>query len=51
MSIWFNTVKRFYDNKHPLYTDESLKGFVVTEMITAEEYKEITGVDYEETSS
>ena len=44
--MWFNTVKRFYDMEHTLYTTESLKGFVVTKMITAVEYKQITGIDY-----
>lgn len=44
--MWYNTVKRYYDMKHPLYTDESLKGFVVTDMITAEQYKKITGIEY-----
>lgn len=44
--MWYNTVKRFYDMKHPAYTDESIKGFVVTEMITAEQYKLITGIPY-----
>ncbi|MDF1510605.1 XkdX family protein [Robertmurraya sp. DFI.2.37] len=47
MSLWFNTVKRFYDNRHPLYTNESLKGFVQTKMITAHEYQEITNIPYE----
>jgi len=46
MSIWFNTVKRFYDMGHELYTDESLKGFVQTKMITADEYEIITGIEY-----
>lgn len=45
--MWANTVKRFYDMNHPLYTDESLKGFVITKMITAEDYKLITGFKYQ----
>lgn len=44
--MWFNTVKRYYDAGHKLYNNESLKGFVVTSMITAEQYKIITGVEY-----
>jgi len=44
--MWFETVKRYYDNKHPRYTDEGIKVFVVAGMITAEQYKEITGIDY-----
>ena len=46
--MWYATVKRFYDNGHYLYTDESLKGFVITKMITAEEYERITGIPYEQ---
>ncbi|TCZ70958.1 XkdX family protein [Paenibacillus albiflavus] len=45
--MWFTTIKRFYDNGHPTYNDDSLKNFVVAKMITAAEYKEITGVKYE----
>ncbi|RAK21157.1 putative XkdX family phage protein [Anoxybacillus vitaminiphilus] len=44
--MWFNTIKRFYDNGHPSYTNESLKIFVKTGMITAEQYEEITGEPY-----
>lgn len=44
--MWFNTVKRFYDAGYPQYTDEGIKGFVVTKMITAEDYKAITGIEY-----
>jgi uncharacterized XkdX family phage protein len=44
--MWFNTVKRFYDAKHPLYTDDNLKGFVQTQMITASDYEVITGKVY-----
>lgn len=46
-SVYFDMVKRFYDAGYPQYTDESLKGFVVTKMITAEEYEQITGIPYE----
>lgn len=45
--MWYSTVKRFYDNGHPLYNDESLKGFVITKMITAEEYMLITDIEYQ----
>lgn len=48
MSIWFNTIKRYYDMGHPLYTVENLKGFVQVKMITAKEYELITGIPYEE---
>lgn len=44
--MWFNAVKRYYDMGHELYTDKSIKGFVVTEMITAEQYEIITGIEY-----
>ena len=44
--MWYKTVKKFYDEGHPSYTDESIKKFVVTGMITAEEYELITGVPY-----
>ncbi|MBS4195321.1 XkdX family protein [Lederbergia citri] len=44
--MWFDTIKRYYDNGHPSYTDESLKVFVQAKMITADEYKQITGVPY-----
>lgn len=45
--MWFDTVKRFYDAGYPQYTDEGLKGFVITKMITAEEYEIITEIPYE----
>ncbi|MEK4403426.1 XkdX family protein [Sporosarcina sp. FSL K6-6792] len=44
--MWFNTVKRYYDNGHASYTDESLKVFVKANMIIAEQYTEITGIEY-----
>jgi len=44
--MYYTMVKKFYDNGHPLYTNESLKTFVVAKMITAEEYKQITDVEY-----
>ena len=47
-SRWYATVKRFYDNGHSGYTDESVKGFVVTGMIYDWEYELITGIPYEE---
>ncbi|MGG4346432.1 XkdX family protein [Paenibacillus lautus] len=44
--MWYPIVKRYYDNQHPLYTDDSLKTFVVAKMISTEEYEQITNVDY-----
>ncbi|MCM3129029.1 XkdX family protein [Paenibacillus provencensis] len=44
--MWYSTIKRYYDNGHPLYTDESLKTFVVAQMITANQYKLITDKEY-----
>ncbi|MGC6588013.1 XkdX family protein [Paenibacillus sp. Dod16] len=44
--MWYSIVKRYYDNEHPLYNSESLKTFVVAKMITPDEYKQITNVDY-----
>lgn len=44
--MWYSVIKRYYDNGHPAYTDESLKSFVVAKMITADEYKKITGKEY-----
>ena len=43
-SMWFDSVKRYYDMG--LYTDEQMKMFVKANMITAEEYKEITNKAY-----
>lgn len=34
--MWYLTVKRFYNNSHPLYTNDSLKMFVVAQMINAD---------------
>lgn len=44
--MWYPTIKRNYDNGHWAYTDENLKTFVVAKMITPEEYKQITGIEY-----
>lgn len=44
--MWYSTIKRYYDDKHPRYTDEGLKVFVLSGMITEEQYEEITGVPY-----
>ena len=44
--MWFNTIKRYYDNGHASYTDEGLKVFVKASMITTNEYKTITGIEY-----
>ncbi|MCM3130364.1 XkdX family protein [Paenibacillus provencensis] len=46
--MWYATVKRFYDTVHPAYTNESLKTFVVAQMISADQYKQITNVEYEQ---
>lgn len=46
--MWYATIKRFYDNGHPAYTNESMKTFVLAKMITADQYKEITNVEYEQ---
>ncbi|MUG68630.1 XkdX family protein [Paenibacillus campinasensis] len=44
--MWYPIVKRYYDNQHTLYDNQSLKTFVVAKMITAEEYQQITGIEY-----
>lgn len=44
--MWFNTIKRYYDNKHTSYTNDSLKVFVKVDMLTANQYEEITGIEY-----
>jgi uncharacterized XkdX family phage protein len=41
----FNSIKRYYDMGK--YTNEQVKIFVMANWITAEQYKEITGEDYE----
>lgn len=46
--MWFAIIKKFYDDKHPSYTNENLKIFVKAKMITVEEYKQITGIEYNE---
>jgi len=46
--MWYATIKRYYDNKHPSYTVESLKIFIKADMITSVQYKEITGEEYTE---
>lgn len=41
---WYSNIKRFY----PKYWNEKMVGdAVVAEKITVEQYKEITGLDYE----
>ena len=45
MSKKFNKVKRFYDEG--FWTIEMVKNSVVKSWITKEEFKEITGEDYE----
>lgn len=41
----FKTVKRYYDTGR--YSKEDVKKFVVAGKLTKEEYKEITGDDYD----
>lgn len=43
-SAKYEKVKRYYDKG--LWTKEMVRNAVVKEWITAEEYKEITGEDY-----
>lgn len=43
---WFPVIKRYYDNGHPSYTNEGIKVFVKAQMITIEEYEEITEIPY-----
>jgi len=44
--MWYPIVKRYYDNHHPLYNDDSLKTFVAAKMITPEQYQQIAKVEY-----
>jgi uncharacterized XkdX family phage protein len=44
--MWYTTVKRYYDNGHPAYTADAVKAFVKAKMITNDEYKQITGINY-----
>ncbi|MHA2856939.1 XkdX family protein [Paenibacillus lautus] len=44
--MWYPIIKRYYDSQHPLYNEDSLKTFVVAKMLTAEEYQQITGIEY-----
>lgn len=46
MSAWFDRIKRFYDRN--LWTLEQVKDGVRTKTITQEEYKTITGEDYQD---
>ena len=41
----FSIVKRFYDRK--IYGADDVKKFVLSGKITADEYKEIRGIDFE----
>lgn len=43
---WFDTIKQFYDNKHPLYTNDGIKVFVVVNILTPQQYKEITDIKF-----
>lgn len=45
-SQYYSTIKKYYDSGHPSYTDESLKSFVKANMLTPEEYEQITGIPY-----
>lgn len=45
MLNWFVMIKRFYDKK--FWTKEMVRDAVKAEKITAEEYKQITGENYE----
>lgn len=40
----FNSIKKYYDQGR--YTNEQVKVFLQANWITAEQYKEITGIDY-----
>lgn len=44
MSIWFNSVKKYYDMG--IYTNGNVGTFVKANMVTATEYKDITGIEY-----
>ncbi|WP_306009333.1 XkdX family protein [Bacillus sp. MMSF_3328] len=46
--MWYTTIKRYYDNSHPSYNDESLKTFVKAGMLTGNQYTEITDKAYTE---
>lgn len=41
---WFEKVQRYYNKGY--YVVEDVKVFVKAKKITAEQFKEITGVDY-----
>lgn len=42
--MWFDTIKKYYNEGHNSYTDENLKVFVKAKMITEVHYKEITTI-------
>lgn len=44
--MWFDMIKKYYDSKHPMYTDESLKTFVKAKMVFADQYFQITNKEY-----
>jgi len=46
--MWYTRIKYFYESAHPSYTNERLKTFVKAGMITADQYYEITKVQYVE---
>lgn len=47
MNVWFNLAKTSHEKGYPGYDDEGLKVFVKVDWITSEEYKQITGIDYQ----
>ncbi|WP_010278768.1 XkdX family protein [Paenibacillus senegalensis] len=47
MSFWYPVIQYGFDNQLPGYTVEGCRVFVQVGYITADEYKQITGIDYE----
>lgn len=43
--VWFNAIQGYY--KEGFYTNNDVKVFVRASWITADQYKQITGIDYE----
>ncbi|MDB8790678.1 XkdX family protein [Romboutsia sp. 1001216sp1] len=44
--MFYEMIKGYYEDKMEGYDNEGMKVFVEANMITAEQYKEITGMDY-----
>lgn len=42
--MWYSSVKEYYDMG--FYTNDNVRVFVIANMITEEDYKNITGEDY-----